>query len=68
MYNDLGQSSIATQTQQTLEEITYHQYLNILENPRIDDEKRKSLEYIHLIEHDKHKNTWVKYLIISWDA
>ena len=61
MYNDVGPALIAYQIKKTPEDMTDHQYLNILSNSIIDYETWESLEYIRLIKRDKHKNKWVKY-------
>ena len=52
----MGTALIVYHKQQTPEEMTEHQYLNILDNSIINDETGESLEYRHLIKNDKHKN------------
>ena len=55
----MGTALIADHAQKTQEDMTDHQYINILENSIVDDEKGDSLEYRHLIKRDKPKKTWV---------
>ena len=61
MYNDVVLVLIEYQTQKTAYYMIDHQYLNMLANSTIDDRKKDQLEYIHLVKHNKHKKTWVKY-------
>ena len=46
VYNAVGPELIASHIQETPEEMTYHQYLNMLANSIIDDKTGESLEYI----------------------
>ena len=57
----MGPTLIADHAQKTTEEISDHQYINMLLNSIIDDEIGESLEYRHLIKCDKHINIRVKY-------
>ena len=57
----MGPEIISSHFHKTPEDTIYHQYINIMSKSIIDDETGESLEYRHLIKHDKHKNKWVKY-------
>ena len=55
MYNYLGSALVTSQAHKTPEVMTYHQYINILENSIIDDKTGESPEYRDLIKYDEHK-------------
>ena len=57
----MGSALIADHTKEKPEGIKDHQYINMLEKSIICDETWESLEYRHVVRHDKQKNTFVKY-------
>ena len=52
---------VSSHSQKTPEDMIDQQYINMVSKSIIDDETGESLEYRHIINRDKHKNTLVIY-------